>query len=86
MSNDIEWGERVVKMTIFFDNVRCIPENRQRERNCWACGWQAIYAQLDDREEPVAYFCSEYIWEARRKFSRKARLLLPSRTTAADGV
>jgi hypothetical protein len=29
MNTDIEWGERVVKMMIFFDNVRCIPENRQ---------------------------------------------------------
>ena len=79
MNTDIEWGERVVKMTIFFDNVRCIPENRQRRKKCCVCGEQAQYAQLDERDEPVAYFCSEDIWEARRKFSRKARLLLPSR-------
>ena len=30
MNTDIEWGERLVKMMIFFDNVRVIPENRQR--------------------------------------------------------
>ena len=30
MSNDIEWGECVLKMTIFFDNVRDIPEKRQQ--------------------------------------------------------
>jgi hypothetical protein len=24
--NDILWGESIVKVTIFFDNVRCIPE------------------------------------------------------------
>ena len=77
MSNDIEWGERVVKMTIFFDNVRCIPESRQRGENCCACGGQAIYAQLNDRGEPLAYFCKADIYEARRKFSGKARLLLP---------
>ena len=78
MNTDIEWGERVVKMMIFFDNVRCIPENRQRGINCCACGGQAIYAQLDDRDEPLAYFCKEDVWEARRKLSRKPRLLLPS--------
>jgi hypothetical protein len=79
MSTDIEWGERVVKMMIFFDNVRCIPEDRQHGRNCCVCGRQAIYAQLDDRDEPLAYFCNEDVYEARRKFPRKARLLLPSR-------
>jgi hypothetical protein len=26
MNTDIEWDERLVKMMIFFDNVRCIPE------------------------------------------------------------
>jgi hypothetical protein len=41
MNTDIVWGERVVKMTIFFDNVRCISEDRQRERNCSACGGQS---------------------------------------------
>jgi hypothetical protein len=30
--NEILWGERLVKMMIFFDNVRDIPENRQRGR------------------------------------------------------
>ena len=77
MNNDIEWGERVVKMMIFFDNVRCIPEDRQRGISCCACGGQAIYAQLDERDEPVAYFCKEDVWEARRKLRRKSRLLLP---------
>ena len=75
--NEILWGERVVKMMVFFDNVRCIPEDRQRGKNCCACGRQATHVQLDDHDEPVAYFCSEDVWETRRKFSRKARLLLP---------
>jgi hypothetical protein len=78
MNTDIEWGERLVKMMFFFDNVRCIPENRQRGINCCACGRQALYVQLDERDEPVAYFCKEDVYEARRKFPRKARLLLPS--------
>jgi hypothetical protein len=77
MNTDIEWGERVVKMTIFFDRVRCIPEHRQQGRECSACCRQAMYVQLNDWDEPVAYFCLEDVWEARRKFSRKARLLLP---------
>jgi hypothetical protein len=79
MNTDIEWGERHVKMMIFFDNVRCIPESRQREKKCCACGGQAVYAHLDERDEPIAYFCKANVYEARRKFSRKARLLLPSR-------
>ena len=79
MNTDIEWGEHLVKMMIFFDRVRCIPENRQVGKQCCACGGQAIYAQLDDRDEPLAYFCKEDVYEARRKLSRKARLLLPSR-------
>jgi len=79
MSTDILWGERVVKMMIFFDHVRCIPEDRQQGRNCCACGKQAIYAQLNDRDEPLAYYCKEDVWEARRKLHRKSRLLLPSR-------
>jgi hypothetical protein len=79
MSTDIEWGERVVKMMIFFDNVRCIPEARQHGRNCCVCGRQAIYAQLNDQDEPLAYLCEEDVWEARRKLHRKSRLLLPSR-------
>jgi hypothetical protein len=77
MNTDIEWGERVVKMMIFFDNVRCIPEYRQRGINCCACGRQALYVQLDERDEPVTYFCSKDVWKARRKFSRTSRLLLP---------
>jgi hypothetical protein len=79
MSTHIEWGNRVVKMMIFFDNVRCIPEHRQQGRNCCACGRQAIYAQLNDRDEPLAYFCKEDVYEARRKLCRKSHLLLPSR-------
>ena len=78
MNTDIEWGDRMVKMMIFFDNVRCIPENRQVGKQCCVCGGQAVYAQLDDRNEPLAYFCKEDVYEARRKFSRKPRLLLPS--------
>jgi hypothetical protein len=75
--NEILWGDRIVKMMIFFDNVRDIPEHRQKGRKCCACGGQAIYAQLDERNEPLAYFCKEDVYKARRKFSRKARLLLP---------
>jgi hypothetical protein len=76
--NETLWVERIVKMMIFFDNVSCIPENRQQEKECTVCGGQAIFAQLDDRDEPLAYFCKEDVYEGRRKFPRKARLLLPS--------
>jgi hypothetical protein len=77
IENEILWGDRLAMITVFFDNVRCIPEDRQRGKQCCACGRQAIYAQLNDRDEPVAYFCKEDVWEARRKLRRKARLLLP---------
>jgi hypothetical protein len=54
MNTDNEWGGRLVKMMLFFDNVRDISESRQRGRKCRACGGQTIYAQLDDRDEPVS--------------------------------
>jgi hypothetical protein len=79
MNTDIESGDRLVKMMIFFDNVRSIPENRQRGKKSCVCGEQAQYAKLDERDEPLAYFCKEDVYEARRKSSRKARLLLPGK-------
>ena len=79
IENEMLWGDQMVEMTVFFDNVRDIPENRQRGRKCCICGRQAIFAQLNDRDEPVSYFCGEDVYETRRKLSRKARLLLPSR-------
>jgi hypothetical protein len=77
--NEIMRGERLIKMMIFFNNVRCIPEGRQWGKSCSPCGGQAIYAQLGDLDEPLAYFCKKDVYEGRRRFPRKARLLLPSR-------
>jgi hypothetical protein len=30
--NEMLWGDQMVEMAVFFDNVRDIPENRQRGR------------------------------------------------------
>ena len=76
MNTDIEWGERLVKMMIFFDNVRCIPENRQRGKQCWACGGQAIYVQLDDRDEPLAYFCKADVYEVSVRSVTSGQIML----------
>ena len=57
IENEILWGDYLAMITVFFDNVRDIPENGQRGRKCCACRGQAIYAQLNDRDEPLAYFC-----------------------------
>ena len=65
MCIDIEWGDRLVKMMIFFDNVRSIPENRQQGRKCCVCREQAEYSKLSDRDGPLAYFCKEDVYEAR---------------------
>jgi hypothetical protein len=73
--NEILWGDQMVEMTVFFDNVRDIPEHRQLGKKCYVCGNQAQYAKLNERDEPLAYFCKADVYEARR--SRKARLLLP---------
>ena len=36
--HEIMWGDRLVKMMIFFDNVRSIPENLQQGKECCAHG------------------------------------------------
>ena len=48
------WGSRLVKMTIFFDNVFRIPATNQRGKFCIACRQRATYVQLDNDGEPLA--------------------------------
>ena len=61
-----EWGSRLVKMTVFFDNVFRIPPTNQRGKFCIACRQRATYVQLDNDGEPLAYLCDEHVVEARR--------------------
>ena len=52
MNTDNEWGDRLVKMMLFFDNVRYIAESRQRgisDSYCKFCG---------DREGGIAIDCT----------------------------
>ena len=61
-----QWGSRLVKMTVFFDNVFRIPPTNQRGKFCIACRQRATYVQLDNDGEPLAYLCDEHVVEARR--------------------
>ena len=61
-----EWGSRLVKMTIFFDNVFRIPRSSQGGKFCIACRQRAAFVQLDNDGEPLAYLCDEHVVEARR--------------------
>jgi hypothetical protein len=64
--NETQWGSRLVKMTIFFDNVFQIPPSNRRGKFCIACRQRATFVQLDNDGEPVAYLCEEHVVEARR--------------------
>jgi hypothetical protein len=64
--NQMQWGSRLHKMTIFFDNVFQIPPSNRRGKFCIACGSQATFVKLDGDGEPLAYLCAEHVVEARR--------------------
>lgn len=60
------WGPHLVKMTIFFDNVfKILPSNRSG-KFCIACGSQATFVKLDGDGEPLAFYCDDHVFEARR--------------------
>jgi hypothetical protein len=60
------WGPHLVKMTIFFDNVFRIPPSSQGGKFCIACGSQATFVKLDGDGEPLAFYCDDHVFEARR--------------------
>jgi len=61
-----QWGSRLVKMTVFFDNVFRIPPTNQRGKFCIKCRQRAAFVQLDNDGEPLAYLCDKHVVEARR--------------------
>ena len=64
--NQMQWGSRLDRMTIFFDDVFWIQPSSQGGKFCIACGSKATFVKLDDDAEPLAYLCSEHVLEARR--------------------
>jgi hypothetical protein len=66
MEKPIQWGSHLVKMTIFFDNVFRIPPSSQGGKFCIACGSQATFITLDGDNEPLAFYCDDHVFEARR--------------------
>ena len=60
------WGPHLVKMTIFFDNVFRIPPSSQGGKFCIACGSQATFVKLEGDGEPLAFYCDDHVFEARR--------------------
>ena len=53
-------------MTIFFDNVFKILPSNQSGKFCIACGSQATFVKLDEDGEPLAFYCDDHVFEARR--------------------
>jgi hypothetical protein len=53
-------------MAIFFDNVFQILPSNQRRRFCSACGSQATFVKLEGDGEPLAFYCDDHVFEARR--------------------
>ena len=64
--NPSQLGSRLDRMTIFFDNVFRIPPSSQGGKFCVACGSQAPYVKLDGDGEPLAIYCDDHVFEARR--------------------
>jgi hypothetical protein len=60
------WGPHLVKMTIFFDNVFQIPPSNQRGKFCIVCRSPATFVKLDEGDEPLAIYCDDHVFEARR--------------------
>jgi hypothetical protein len=60
------WGHHLVKMTIFFDNVFKILPSHQSGKFCIACHSQATFVKLDEDGEPLAFYCDDHVFEARR--------------------
>ena len=64
--NQMHWGSHLVKMTIFFDDVfKTLPSNHSG-KFCIACGSQATLVKLDGDGEPLAFYCDDHVFEARR--------------------
>ena len=64
--DQMQWGSHLVQMTIFFDNVFRIPPSNQRGKFCIACGSQATFVKLDGDGGPLAFYCDDHVFEARR--------------------
>ena len=64
--NHLQWGSHLVKLTIFFDNVFKILPSNQSGKFCIVCGSQATYVKLDGDGEPLALYCDDNVFEARR--------------------
>ena len=57
---------RLDRTVIFFDDVYRIPEALQHVYLCTFCDAQAEYVKLDSRNQPIASFCGDHVFEARR--------------------
>lgn len=66
MDKRMRWGAHLVRMTIFFDNVFRIPSSSQGGKFCLVCGSQATFVQLSWDGEPLAFYCHDHIFQARR--------------------
>ena len=60
------WGDRLDRTVIFFDDVYRIPEALQHMYFCTFCDAQAEYVKVDSRNQPIASFCGDHVFEARR--------------------
>lgn len=60
------WGDRLDSVRVFFDNVRAIPTWNQPGELCAVCRGQAVYVELSLLDTPIAYYCDDHVFEARR--------------------
>jgi hypothetical protein len=60
------WGDTLDSVRVFFDDVRAIPTWNQRGKLCAVCRGQAVYVELSLLDKPIAYYCDDHVFEARR--------------------
>jgi hypothetical protein len=62
---ELHWP-RLDHTVVFFDNVHRIPNALQHKYSCAFCYSQAVFAKLDSDDQPVAFYCGDHVFEARR--------------------
>jgi hypothetical protein len=65
MTTEMLW-HRLDRMVIFFDSVFRIPQALQHTYACTFCDADAEFAKLNSHDVPVAFYCSDHAFEARR--------------------
>jgi len=65
MTTEMLWPH-LDRMVIFFDSVFRIPQALQHTYACTFCHADAEFAKLNSHDVPVAFYCGDHVFDARR--------------------